>query len=90
MPTYGKCKRDRIDPYKTQALPVDRPVAVYYRQSSEGQVGNINTTLQTVDMIEHLILQGWVCDQIIMIDIDAGVSGTKKIEDRPTCLTCIN
>jgi hypothetical protein len=83
MPTYGKRKKDKIDPYKTQALPLDRPVAVYYRQSSEGQVGNINTTLQTVDMIEHLMRQGWVRDQIIMIDMDAGISGTKKIAERP-------
>jgi hypothetical protein len=42
------------DPYKAQPLPITRPIAVYYRQSSEAQVGNISTTLQTVDMVEHL------------------------------------
>ncbi|MFQ3658743.1 MAG: recombinase family protein [Anaerolineae bacterium] len=72
-----------IDPYKAQPLPLGRPVAVYYRQSSEGQIGNISTTLQTVDMIDHLVKQGWEKEQIIMIDMDAGVSGTKKIKDRP-------
>lgn len=80
---YRKREEDTTDPYRAQPLPLHRPVAVYYRQSSEGQIGNINTTLQTVDMVEHLMKQGWVRDQIIMIDMDAGVSGTKKIEERP-------
>jgi hypothetical protein len=38
-----------IAPYKLQPLPVGRPTAVYYRRSSEGQIGNISTTLQTVE-----------------------------------------
>ena len=83
MPRYRKRPQEKIDPYRSQPLPLNRPVAVYYRQSSEGQIGNISTTLQTVDMIEHLMQQGWVRDQIIMIDMDAGVSGTKKIDERP-------
>jgi DNA invertase Pin-like site-specific DNA recombinase len=80
---YRKRQTETIDPYKAQPLPLDRPVAVYYRQSSEGQIGNINTTLQTVDMVEHLLKQGWMRDQIIMIDMDAGISGTKTITERP-------
>jgi len=80
---YRKREEENIDPYRSQPLPLERPVAVYYRQSSEGQIGNINTTLQTVDMVEHLLRQGWVRDQIIMIDMDAGISGTKKIDERP-------
>jgi len=80
---YRKREEEKADPYRTQPLPLHRPVAVYYRQSSEGQIGNINTTLQTVDMVEHLMKQGWVRDQIIMIDRDAGISGTKKITERP-------
>jgi DNA invertase Pin-like site-specific DNA recombinase len=75
--------KNPIDPYKVQPLPFDRPVAVYYRQSSDAQIGNISTTLQTVDMVEHLIQQGWVRENVIMIDMDAGVSGTKKIKERP-------
>lgn len=82
MPRYRKPQTNTIDPYKAQALPVDRPIAVYYRQSSEGQIGNISTTLQTVDMVEHLMRQGWERDRILMIDFDAGVSGTKKIRER--------
>lgn len=82
MPRYQRPQQP-IDPYKTQPLPLGRPVAVYYRQSSEGQIGNISTTLQTVDMVEHLIRQGWARESIIMIDMDAGVSGTKKIKERP-------
>jgi DNA invertase Pin-like site-specific DNA recombinase len=80
---YRKREEEKADPYRAQPLPLHRPVAVYYRQSSEGQIGNINTTLQTVDMVEHLMKQGWVRDQIIMIDRDAGISGTKKITERP-------
>src|SRR5579864_3548531 len=72
-----------IDPYRAQALPIDRKVAVYYRQSSEAQVGNISTTLQTVDMVEHLMKLGWVKERILMIDLDRGVSGTKGIQQRP-------
>jgi hypothetical protein len=72
-----------IDPYKAQPLPLGKPVSVYYRQSSEGQIGNISTTLQTVDMVEHLIKQGWQREQIHMIDMDAGISGQKKISERP-------
>jgi hypothetical protein len=83
MPKYRKPEQEKIDPYKAQPLPLGRPVAVYYRQSSEGQIGNISTTLQTVDMVEHLQRQGWQREQIIMIDMDAGVSGTKKIDERP-------
>lgn len=71
-----------IDPYKAQPLPLGRPAAVYYRQSSEGQIGNVMTTLQTIDMIEHLLQQGWVRENVHMIDMDAAVSGTKKIRER--------
>jgi hypothetical protein len=82
MPRYQR-PRQQIDPYKSQPLPLGRPVAVYYRQFSEGQIGNISTTLQTVDMVEHLQWQGWQRDQILMIDMGAGISGTKKIVERP-------
>lgn len=82
MPRTLKRPEQPIDPYKLQPLPVGRPSAVYYRQSSEGQIGNISTTLQTVDMIEHLLRQGWVRENVFMIDMDAGVSGTKKIRER--------
>jgi hypothetical protein len=83
MPRYRKPESSKIDPYKAQPLPLGRPVAVYYRQSSEGQIGNVSTTLQTVDMVDHLMKQGWQRDQIVMIDMDAGISGTKKIQERP-------
>ena len=82
MPRPLKRPEQPIDPYKAQALPLGRPAAVYYRQSSEGQIGNIMTTLQTIDMIEHLLHQGWVRENVAMIDADAAVSGTKKIRER--------
>lgn len=61
-----------IGPYKLQPLPLGRHTAVYYRQSSEWQIGNISTTLQTVDMIEHLLGQGLVRNFVFMIDMDHG------------------
>ncbi|MDZ4768465.1 MAG: recombinase family protein [Chloroflexota bacterium] len=82
MPKYKRPEQKTADPYRSEALPTDRPAAIYYRQSSDAQIGNINTTLQTVDMFEHLLRQGWAKDSIAMIDMDAGVSGTTKISDR--------
>jgi DNA invertase Pin-like site-specific DNA recombinase len=64
-------------------LPTDCPIAVYYRQSSDSQVGNVSTTIQTVDMVAYLKQRGWGDDDIIMIDMDAGISGTTKIDERP-------
>jgi DNA invertase Pin-like site-specific DNA recombinase len=63
-------------------LPIDKPVAIYYRQSTMIQVGNISTSMQTIDMRDTLIRRGWSPENIIMIDMDAGVSGTTKIEER--------
>ncbi len=74
---------EKANPYQSQPLPIGRPVAVYYRQSTDAQIGNISTTLQTVDMVEHLIQYGWLREQILMIDMDAGISGSKKIKERP-------
>lgn len=82
MPRLLQRPQQPTNPYEHDPLPVDRPAAVYYRQSSEGQIGNISTTLQTVDMVEKLIQQGWVRENIYMIDMDAGVSGQKKIRER--------
>ena len=71
-------------------LPTDHPVAVYYRQSTEAQVGNVSTTIQTVDMVAYLKQRGWAESRVIMIDMDHGVSGTKKIDDAKGCGCCLN
>lgn len=64
-------------------LPTNRPIAVYYRQSTDAQIGNISTSIQTVDMVAYLTAKGWDKEHIYMIDMDAGVSGTTKIDERP-------
>jgi hypothetical protein len=64
-------------------MPFERPVAVYYRQSTFAQVGNISTAIQTIDMVAELQRRGWKKDDIVLIDMDAAVSGTKKIDERP-------
>jgi hypothetical protein len=58
------------------------PAAVYYCQSSEDQIDTVMRSLQTIDMIEHLLQQGWERKYLHMIDMDAAVIGTKKICDR--------
>lgn len=72
-----------IFPEETNTLPTDRPVAIYYRQSTDAQIGNISTAIQTTDMKEHLMKQGWSEENIKMIDMDAGISGTTRIDERP-------
>jgi DNA invertase Pin-like site-specific DNA recombinase len=64
------------------ALPIDRPVAVYYRQSTIAQVGNISTSIQTIDIPAILRTKGWAEDKIILIDADEGVSGQTTIDER--------
>src|SRR5579862_4073117 len=79
-------KRVEQDPTASRdssRLPIEQPVAVYYRQSSEAQVGNISTTMQTVDLPAYLNKLGWQEENIILIDDDAGISGTTKIDERP-------
>ncbi|GIL14742.1 MAG: hypothetical protein BroJett038_34620 [Chloroflexota bacterium] len=64
------------------ALPLDRGVAVYYRQSSMKQVGNISTDMQQIDLPRYVKSLGWQEDQITLIDEDEGVSGAKRIDER--------
>lgn len=63
-------------------LPTSTPVAIYYRQSTLAQVGNISTSMQTLDMAAELTRRGWTDDKIYLIDMDEGVSGTTKIDER--------
>lgn len=70
-------------PDEVNALPTNLPIAVYYRQSTEAQVGNISTSIQTVDMVAYLRQRGWAEDSIYLIDMDEGVSGTTRIDERP-------
>lgn len=63
-------------------LPTDRAVAVYYRQSSMKQVGNISTDMQQIDLPRYVNSLGWGTDEIILIDEDEGVSGAKRIDER--------
>jgi DNA invertase Pin-like site-specific DNA recombinase len=79
---YKPAEPEGISASDIAKLPMDRPVAVYYRQSTEAQVGNISTTIQTVDMIELLKRRGWQEEQIILVDMDKGVSGQTKIDER--------
>ncbi|MEP7289627.1 MAG: recombinase family protein [Chloroflexota bacterium] len=63
-------------------LPTNKPIAVYYRQSSAGQVGNVATGMQQEDFPEYIKSLGWSEDLIRRIDDDAAVSGTLAIDQR--------
>ena len=75
-------KRSVETPVLPGALPLDRSIAVYYRQSSMAQVGNISTEMQQVDLPKYAHALGWDENDIIPIDEDEGVSGTKRIDER--------
>jgi DNA invertase Pin-like site-specific DNA recombinase len=62
-------------------LPFDRNIAVYYRQSSMAQVGNISTDIQQIDLPKYVNTLGWLQESIILIDEDEGVSVTKRIDE---------
>ncbi len=63
-------------------MPFDQPIAVYYRQSSMSQVGNISTSMQQIDLPKYIHSLGWSPEGIILIDEDEGVSGAKRIDER--------
>lgn len=80
--TYSKQVDKELNFNSVTELPTNKPIAIYYRQSTDAQVGNVSTSIQTVDMVKHLKNCGWEDENIIMIDMDAGVSGTTKIDER--------
>jgi len=80
---YRPASKDNFIADVHTRLPVERAVAVYYRQSTDAQIGNISTALQTVDMVQYLTERGWSKNKIVMIDMDAGISGSTKIDERP-------
>jgi len=68
-------------------IPVNGYVAAYYRQSTLSQVGNVSTTIQNVDLPNYLVDQmGFDQAKVISIDTDEGMSGTKRIDERPGML----
>lgn len=64
-------------------LPTDKPIAVYYRQSTTGQVGNVSTAMQKEDLPALAVRMGWSPENVILIDTDEGMSGAKRIDERP-------
>jgi DNA invertase Pin-like site-specific DNA recombinase len=63
-------------------FPVDKPIVVYYRQSTAAQVGNISTAIQQEDLPKYAEKLGWHQNNIILIDTDEGISGQKSIDER--------
>ncbi|MAU09023.1 MAG: hypothetical protein CL607_04315 [Anaerolineaceae bacterium] len=85
MPGAKKYKPQRSDdssPVQPGMLPTDRSIAVYYRQSSMKQVGNISTDMQQIDLPRYVMSLGWQQEDVVLIDEDEGVSGAKSIDER--------
>ena len=80
--TFRPRKAEQGEAAGSEQTLTQMPVAVYYRQSTAAQVGNISTTIQTIDMVDELERRGWQRDKIILIDDDEGVSGMKRIDER--------
>lgn len=79
---YKPQPRNESSPTHLGTLPVDRPIAVYYRQSSMKQVGNISTDMQQIDLPNYIMSLGWQQDDIILIDEDEGVKGMSRLFDQ--------
>jgi len=84
MPAKRKYQAQSVveKPSTPGAMPLDRDIAVYYRQSSMAQVGNVSTDMQQIDLPKYVQTLGWGKDGIILIDDDEGVSGAKRIDER--------
>src|SRR5258708_7557167 len=80
--TFRPQKAENAAVDNSEARLTAQPVAVYYRQSTLAQLGNVSTAIQTVDMIIELIRRGWSREQILLIDDDEGVSGATRIDER--------
>jgi len=68
--TFRQQPTDEYSSSTPEHLLTQEPVAVYYRQSTQMQVGNISTSIQTIDMVDELERRGWTRDKIILIDDD--------------------
>src|SRR5205085_732792 len=79
---YVKAQPEETTSNGTKGLPTDKPIAVYYRQSSQRQVGNMSTQMQTELLPEDMEKRGWPKSLVRLVDADKGVSGTKTIDER--------
>jgi DNA invertase Pin-like site-specific DNA recombinase len=68
--------------YQQQALPIERPVALYIRQSSQVQVKKNVRSTQLQDEEMHTRLTGIGFTSILKIEIDQGISGQKRRDQR--------
>lgn len=84
MPKTRKYKQPTTESqhHHPMTLPTEHPIAVYYRQSTLAQVGNISTEIQQVDLPNYVTSLGWNAENIILIDEDEGVSGATRIDER--------
>ena len=78
MPVYKNQRR------KTAEIVNPVRCAVYYRQSSDNQVGNESTAMQQEGLADWLVAgKGWEPENIYVIPDDAGISGTVPMSRRP-------
>ena len=70
--------------YEQDKLPIDKPVAQYIRQSTDGQKkkNKQSTAMQDEELHKRLLRMGWKEADILKLDLDSGMSGTKRIDER--------
>lgn len=83
MASQYKKLRSTTAPLGTRPLPYKQKVAIYSRVSTNAQIGNESSRIQTDGMKNRLLSWGYAEADIIMIDMDEGISGRKGPDQRP-------
>ena len=70
--------------YTQQALPTNKPIVQYIRQSTKKQLKHNRQSyeMQDSDLRRNLLTMGWKEQDVIKIDSDQGKSGTKRRDER--------
>ena len=64
MRTYKRPEPPPKDPYQNRTAAGRSAGRSLLSPITEGQVGNVSTTLQTVNMVDHLERLGWMREQM--------------------------
>lgn len=79
-----KSKKQQKDAWEPTVLPVESFLVIYARRSDPTALKKLNTSneMQTSDLTTYAMNLGWSEERIILIDLDMGVSGAKRIDER--------
>ncbi len=79
-----KNKKQQKDVWEPIVLPTESFLVIYARRSDPTAIKKLNTSneMQTSDLTAYAMQLGWPEERIILIDLDMGVSGAKRIDER--------